>query len=523
LRATVPASLVANAGTAAVTVLTPGAPESTSRTFTILSALSITTPSPLPNGTVGVSYSFRMEATGGTLPYRNWRVVEGALPQGLTLNASTGVISGTPTVAGSDFAQISVDDSGNQGTSRVLNWTVVVPPLSITTGSPLPTGTVGVAYSRTLVGEGGTLPYTWSVGAGMPPGLSFSATGVLTGTPTQAGSFTFSVLVIDAASGSALTPFAITILAPQLSITTSSLPAGTVNVAYPLTTLAATGGTPPYSWSVGSGMPPGLALSAAGVLTGTPTQGGTFTFTVAATDAAGLTRSKPFTITVSAAAPTPSITDIPANPGQQPSFNVQLGSAYSLDISGTVTLTFAPDSGLPNDPMIVFSNGTRTLDFTIAAGSTLSPASLQTGTVAGRIDLTITRLVAAGQSILPSPAPVRSIQVARAAPKINSVQVVRTSGGFNVLVTGYSTPRQVTQATFSFTGASGSNLQTTQLTVSLDSAFTTWYGGTTSAQFGSGFLYTQPFQVSGNTSAIASVSVTLSNATGSSSPVSAAF
>jgi hypothetical protein len=287
-----------------------------------------------------------------------------------------------------------------------------------------------------------------------------------------------------------------------------------------LQTLAATGGTGSYTWSVSAGLPAGLTLNQAGLLSGTPSAAGPFTFTVTVNG----TVSKQFTLFVSVpAAPALSITDVPATPGQQPSFNVQLGSAYTLDISGTVTLTFAGDSGLPNDPNIVFQNGTRTLDFTIAAGSTASSASLQTGTVAGRIDLTITRLVAAGQSILPSPAPVRSIQIPRSAPVISSVQVVKTTGGFNVLVTGYSTPRQVTQAAFTFTAAAGKSLQTTQVTVPVDSAFTTWYGGTSSSQYGSTFLYTQPFQVQGDGSAIASVSVTLTNAVGTSQSGSATF
>ena len=113
--------------------------------------------------------------------------------------------------------------------------------------------------------------------------------------------------------------------------------------------------------------------------------------------------------------------------------------------------------------------------------------------------------------------------IARAAPKITAVQVVRVTGGFNILVTGYSTPRQVTQAVFTFTPAAGANLQTTQVTVPVDSTFTTWYTGTSSPQFGSSFLYTQPFTVQGNVSDIASVSVTISNATGTSTAVSANF
>ena len=306
---------------------------------------------------------------------------------------------------------------------------------------------------------------------------------------------------------------------PALSITTASLPNGTVGVAYSQT-LAATGGTGSYTWSVSAGLPAGLTLSQAGLLSGTPTTAGAYTFTVTVNGSV----SKPFTLTVNVpAAPVLSITDVPATPGQQPPFNMQLSSAYTLDISGTVTLTFAPDSGLPNDPNIVFPNGTRTLDFTIAAGSTVSPAALQTGTVAGRIDLTTTRLVAAGQSILPSPAPVRSVQIPRSAPVISSVQVVRTSGGFNVQVRGFSTPRQVTQAMFAFTAAAGKNLQTTQVTLPVDSAFTTWYSGTSSGQYGSTFLYTQPFTIQGDATAIASVSVTLTNSVGTSQPVSATF
>ena len=80
--------------------------------------------------------------------------------------------------------------------------------------------------------------------------------------------------------------------------------------------------------------------------------------------------------------------------------------------------------------------------------------------------------------------------------------------------------RQVTQAVFTFTG---NNLGTTQVTVPVDSAFTTWFGGAGSAQFGSSFLYTQPFTVQGNVSDIASVSVTVSNATGTSAAVGASF
>ena len=92
-------------------------------------------------------------------------------------------------MAGSGFAQISVDDSGNQSTSGVLNWTVVVPPLSITTSSP-PSCTVGVFYSFTMTATGGTPPYrNWLVLEGaLPSGLALSTTtGVISGTPSVHG------------------------------------------------------------------------------------------------------------------------------------------------------------------------------------------------------------------------------------------------------------------------------------------------------------------------------------------------
>ena len=119
--------------------------------------------------------------------------------------------------------------------------------------------------------------------------------------------------------------------------------------------------------------------------------------------------------------------------------------------------------------------------------------------------------------------PVRAITIARSAPKINSVEVVKVAGGFNILVSGFSTPRQIVQADFTFTPAAGGKLETTHVTVIVDSGFTLWYTGTTSPQYGSLFLYTQPFTVQGNVSDIGSVSVTLAHATGTSTAVSASF
>jgi hypothetical protein len=320
------------------------------------------------------------------------------------------------------------------------------------------------------------------------------------------------------------------IIAP-LSITTSSpLPSGLAGSPYSVA-FVANGGTGGNAWSVSSGsLPQNLALSAAGILAGTPTLGGSFSFTVRVADNTGQTAAKAFTLAVSLpATPSLSITGLTdtAAPAAQPLFNLELSSAYALPITGRMTLSFVPDAVNPSDdPGKQFSTGGRVLDFTIAAGNTRAFSTLpglQTGTVAGNITVTVTSLSAAGVSILPPNALVQAVRVPRSVPVITSVRVVRTGNGFDVQITGYSTPRQVTQATFIFKAAPGGNLETNQLTVESQSIFTTWYTSASSVQFGSSFLYTQPFSVQGSIADIESVTVVLSNSVGVSLPASAAF
>ena len=145
------------------------------------------------------------------------------------------------------------------------------PPLSVTT-TVLPAATVGVAYSAILAASGGVLPYTWSWSGTLPAGITLSTAGVFSGTPTAADSSSFSVTVTDGRpiASAPVTPSLTVNPGSHVTVTTTSLPTGTVGSPYSAT-LAATGGTPPYTWTYTGTLPAGIVLSTAGVFSGTPT------------------------------------------------------------------------------------------------------------------------------------------------------------------------------------------------------------------------------------------------------------
>jgi hypothetical protein len=173
-------------------------------------------------------------------------------------------------------------------------------PLSIT-NLTLPGGQVNSAYSTAVTATGGTAPYTWSISSGvLPTGLSLATgTGVISGTPSASGTFNVTLAVHDAQGVSTTANFSITIAA-SLQITTTSLPSGVVGSPYDAT-LAATGGTPPYTWGIASGsLPSSLALAATtGTISGTPSTSGTFTPTVQVTDSANNTVTQPYSFAIS--------------------------------------------------------------------------------------------------------------------------------------------------------------------------------------------------------------------------------
>jgi Putative Ig domain len=267
------------------------------------SPLTISTSS-LPAGTIGSAYSASLQVSGGTAPY-TWSFVSGSLPAGLSLNTSTGLISGTPTASGTANFTASVADSESPAQTKSVTLSIVVSPtgLAITTSS-LPSGTVNSQYSTVLQANGGTTPYTWSISAGsLPAGLSLAAsTGIISGTPTAAGTANLTATVTDAESPAQTKSVSLSIvIAPAtLTITSSALASGTQNSTY-TSTLQATGGTGAYTWSISSGiLPAGLSLAAStGIVSGKPTGSGNFSFGVTVKDSGSPAQSTSATVTLS--------------------------------------------------------------------------------------------------------------------------------------------------------------------------------------------------------------------------------
>jgi len=397
------------------------------------------------------------------------------------------------------------------------------PPIAIGTAS-LPNATVGQSYNQTLSATGGTSPHAWSLATGAPPaGINLSVSGVLSGTPTAAGQTTFTVRVTDSRQTGTTRSLTLTVNPAAgpgpLVIITASLPGGTLGTAYLATALEASGGAGPYRWTV-SPLPAGLSLSVVngvGVISGTPSASGSFTVTVTVTDSANRSASQPYTIQISVPAATVTIGGIGGTlaPLAQPSVTVNLAQDYPADITGTLTMTFAPNA-VVNPTGITdarFSNG-RTADFMIPRGSRQAQVASQVGTVAGVITVVVTRLQSGGANLSP-PAPVTAT-VARAAPVVGCTSLTASGSGFTIMVTGYATPRELTRANFRFTGAAGVTLEgSAQVLADAETKFGDWYWSTPSFALGSMFKLTATFAVdNGSINSIGQAFVTLANNTG---------
>lgn len=383
-----------------------GAPFTTSRAYTLeVAAPTLTlTPATLPASTAGTVYTQALSASGGVAPY-SFALSAGTLPAGLTLTSS-GTLAGTPTEAGTFNVSVTATDTYGQAVTRAYALEVAQPTLTLAPGGgALPNATAGVAFSQSLVASGGIAPYTATLNGALPTGITFNpATLAFAGTPTESGTFTFDVTATDSTGGTPGTvtaTYSLTVLVPTLSLSPETVQGATAGVTY-TQTFVATGGVAPYQYTLSAGtLPAGLTLdTATGQLAGTPTQAGSFDFSVTATDSTtgtAATTVRAYTLAVSAPV-------IVVDPDTLPTAlqSVEYTQALSAR-GGTAPYTFTLDAG------------------TLPTGMTLSAEGALSGTpsATGSFEVTIRATDALGFSgtrtyaltVIARPDPTRDAEV----------------------------------------------------------------------------------------------------------------
>lgn len=325
-----------------------------SRSNQVIIAQNLTISGSVPSGTRNIAYSFTPTASGGTAP-RTFALQSGSLPAGITLNSSTGVISGTPSTQQTTAAVLRVTDS--LGFTATMSVNITIAGDLALTGSTPSTGTTTVAYSGTTFGgTGGVLPYSWSA-TGLPPGLGInSSTGAITGTPTTPGTYSIDVFLTDSGGSSANYAGSIVVAAfPALS---GTLPDATNGSAYSAS-YTRTGGHTPFSYTISAGaLPTGLTINpSTGVISGTPTVNGAYTFTVRVQDNLGNFTTRAQTVNVSA---NPSLSGTLTADTEAPYTNGTDPTAYSSGLTlsgGQAPVSWSVSGTLPPGLSISGSTG----------------------------------------------------------------------------------------------------------------------------------------------------------------------
>jgi hypothetical protein len=323
----------------------------------------------LPDGAPGVAYGQQFSASGGAASYA-FAVSSGnnTLPGGLTLSGA-GLLSGTPTAAGTFTFTVQATDQNNCTGSRQYTVTITCPAITLPT---LPNGTAGTAYNQTVAASpAGTYSYAVTLGS-LPAGLSLNASsGAITGTPTGNGSFNFTITASSGGAGACSGSRQYT-LEIGCTITLPTLPNATAGNSYSQSAAATPAGTYTYSLTQGS-LPSGLTLNIqSGLLSGMPTVTGTYNFTIQAQTAGGCSTTRAYAFVVNCPTVTITPTSLP---------NGVKGTAYSQTLSASPAggnYTFAVTTGaLPGG--LSLNSSTGVLSGTPTANGTFNLTITATG------------------------------------------------------------------------------------------------------------------------------------------------
>ncbi|ATH12111.1 cell shape determination protein CcmA [Delftia acidovorans] len=290
------ATAPAGTGTVDVRITTVGGTSATSAAdqFTYVPAPTVTSVSPASGSSIGGT---TVTLTGTNFTGATAVTFGGTAATGFTVNSATQITATAPAGSAGTVDVRVTTTGGTSATGAAGQFTYVA--IMVTPATLAGTPKVGVSFSETLTASGGATPYTFAMAGGstLPTGLSLSPTGVISGTPTAAGAFSFTVQATDNSSISGQRTYSGSVTAATVALTpaASTLPAARLNTAYAGQTFTASGGTAPYTYASSGTLPTGMTFNAStGVLGGTPTAAGSFTFTITATDSSTGTGA-PFT------------------------------------------------------------------------------------------------------------------------------------------------------------------------------------------------------------------------------------
>ncbi len=433
---------------------------------------------------------------------------DSAAAQAVLLSGNQAIPAGTHSLTAAYSGDANFAASTSLGFPEVVNKTVP----AISWAGPGGTVEYGTLLSSAQLNAVANVPGIFAYNPGpqtlLPPGMdTITSTFTPTDTFDYAGVVSTLTITVGSPSLLSISPTSVPVGSSASTITATGLGfvTGAV-ITYNGTALATTYVDQHHLTAV---LPASLLVA--------PTSG-----TIAVVDPGNLaaTGTQPFSVVAPAPVATVSAAETTVTAGQQSTITLTV-DAYPVPVTATATLVFTPAPPITvQDPAVVFSNNQTVEAISIAAGTTPSstPFQFQAGSTAGSITVTIRLTLANGQDITPDNLVPITITVPASAPVLSSPTLTRSGQSLQITVIALSSTRDMTEAQFHFTAASGKSLKTTDITVSLTSVFQTWYGSAASDQYGTNFTYTQPFTLDGNATDVGSVTITLVNSAGTSAP-----